>query len=181
MARALLIIDIQRDYFAGGGYPLAEPDSAAQAAARVLGAFRESGEPVVHVKHVWDEPEATYMVPGTEGAEIHPTVAPHPGERVIEKEEPNAFLGTGLESELRSIGADELVIAGMESGMCVDSTVRAASDLGFEVTLVHDACAASDAEFGGVSVPGPIAHAAFMAALADGYADLVGSEELSAG
>lgn len=76
MARGLLIVDIQRDYFPGGAYPLVGPEPAAAAAQRVLEAFRSSGEPVIHLRHLWDAPEATFMRPGTDGIEIHPSVAP---------------------------------------------------------------------------------------------------------
>jgi nicotinamidase-related amidase len=179
MPRGLLIIDIQRDYFPGGAYPLVGPDAAAEAARRALDAFRASGEPVVHLKHVWDAPEATFMRPGTDGVEIHPLVAPAEGERVIEKAEPNGFLGTELEATLREAGIDSLVVAGMMSSMCVDATVRAAVDLGFDATVVHDACAAPDLSYEGTQIPGAAVHGAFMAALADGYAKLVASRELS--
>jgi nicotinamidase-related amidase len=178
MARALLIIDIQRDYFPGGAYPLVEPEPAAEAARHVLDGFRSRGEPVVHMKHVWDAPDATFMRPGTDGVEIHPLVAPADGERVIEKAEANSFLGTGLESVLREAGIDSLVVAGMMSSMCVDATVRAAVDLGFGATVVHDACAAPDLSFQGETIPGTAVHGAFMAALADGYATLAASHEL---
>jgi nicotinamidase-related amidase len=180
VGRGLVIIDIQRDYFPGGAHPLVEPEAAAAAASRVLAGFRDSGEPVVHLKHVWDEPEATFMRPGTDGVEIHPTVAPAADEPVIEKGEPNGFLDTGLEGELRSRRIDELVVLGMMSNMCVDATTRAAADLGFAVTVVHDACAASDLEFDGTSVPGAEVHAAFMASLADGYAEVLAADELQA-
>lgn len=178
MPRTLLIIDIQRDYFPGGAYPLVEPEAAAAEARRVLDAFRAGGEPVIHMKHVWDEPDAEFMRPGTEGIEIHPSVAPADGELVLEKTTPNSFVGTPLEETLRGSDANELVVAGMMSSMCVDATVRAAADLGFSPTVVHDACAAPDLEFNGVEVPGAAVHAAFMAALADGYADLTSAAEL---
>jgi nicotinamidase-related amidase len=178
MPRGLLIIDIQRDYFPGGAYPLVGPEAAAEAARRALDAFRASGEPVVHLKHVWDAPDATFMRPGTDGVEIHPLVEPAEGERVIEKAQPNGFLGTGLEATLREAGIDSLVVAGMMSSMCVDATVRAAVDLGFGATIVHDACAAPDLSYEGAEIPGAAVHGAFMAALADGYATLVGSQEL---
>jgi nicotinamidase-related amidase len=180
MARTLLIIDIQRDYFPGGAYPLVEPEAAAEAARRVLGSFRDSGEPVIHMKHVWDAPEAEFMRPGTEGIEIHPTVEPTDGELVLEKTTPNSFVDTPLEEELRQRDPDELVVAGMMSSMCVDATVRAAGDLGFSLTVVHDACAAPDLQFDGVDVPGATVHAAFMAALADGYAEVTSAAELLA-
>jgi nicotinamidase-related amidase len=179
--RTLLIIDIQRDYFPGGAYPLVEPEAAAEAAHKVLGRFREAGDPVIHMKHVWDAPDAEFMRPGTEGIEIHPAVAPVEGEPVLEKSNPNSFLDTGLEEELRKRGADDLVVAGMMSSMCVDATVRAAADLGFSPTVVHDACAAPDLEFNGVEVPGAAVHAAFMAALADGYAELASAADLLSG
>jgi nicotinamidase-related amidase len=177
-SRTLLIIDIQRDYFPGGAYPLVEPEAAAESARKVLDSFRAAGEPVIHMKHVWDAPDAEFMRPGTEGIEIHPTVEPADGELVLEKTSPNSFVETMLEDELRERGTEGLVVAGMMSSMCVDATVRAAADLGFSPTVVHDACAAPDLEFDGVEVPGAAVHAAFMAALADSYAEVTSAAEL---
>ena len=179
MSRALLIVDIQNDYFPGGAHPLHEPEAAAAAARSVLDRFRAGAEPVIHVRHVWDEPDAPFMRPGTAGVEIHESVAPAAGEPVIEKDAPNAFLRTELERELRERGVEELVVCGMMTSMCVDATVRAAADLGFTVTLVHDACAAPALSFGGTDVPAPAVGAAFIAALGEGYATLAGAAELS--
>ncbi|MFF2271980.1 cysteine hydrolase family protein [Agromyces sp. NPDC058136] len=189
MTRALLIIDIQQDYFAGGRHPLVGPEEAAAQASRLLSAWRERGEPVVHVQHIWDAPDAAFFRPGTPGVEIHPSVAPLPGEVLVTKENPNSFLETGLDGRLRALAAGtdepvelvELVVVGMMSSMCVDATVRAASDLGYTVTVAHDACAAPDLEFGGALVPGAQVHAAFMAALDGSYAAVVSTEELLAG
>ena len=180
-SRTLLIIDIQRDYFPGGAYPLVEPEAAAEAARRVLDSFRGSNEQVIHMKHVWDAPDAEFMRAGTEGIEIHPSVAPAEGELVLEKASPNSFVNTALAAELRDRGTADLVVAGMMSSMCVDATVRAAADLGFSPTVVHDACAAPDLEFNGTDVPGAVVHAAFMAALADGYAEVTSAAELISG
>ena len=179
MRRALVIVDIQKDYFPGGAHPLVAPEAAATAARRVLDAFRASGDPVVHVRHVWDEDDATFMRPETEGIEIHPEVAPADGELVITKEFPNSFRETALEGELRARGVESLVVCGMMTSMCVDATVRAAVDLGFDTTVVHDACATCDLEFDGRSVPAAQVHSAFLAALGDGYAAVVSSDEMS--
>jgi nicotinamidase-related amidase len=179
MSRALVIIDIQRDYFPGGARPLVEPEAAAANAKRVLERFRDGGEPIVHLQHVWDAPEATFMRPGTEGVEIHADVAPEDGETVLQKAQPNGFVGTALERELRGHGVEEVVVAGMMSSMCVDATVRAAVDLGFTATVVCDACAAPDLEFAGQTIPGATVHGAFMAALGDGYARLARADELT--
>ena len=186
MTRTLLIIDIQQDYFAGGRHPLVGPEAAADRASEVLAAWRERGEPVVHIQHVWDAPDAAFFQPGTPGVEIHPSGAPREGETVLTKALPNAFIGTGLEGVLREHDAasaaeaapQQLVVMGMMSSMCVDATVRAAADLGFQVTVVHDACAAPDLTFDGVTVPAAQVHAAFMAALGDSYAELASAEQI---
>ena len=141
MARALVIIDIQNDYFPGGRSELVGADAAAARAADVLAGFRERGEQVVHLQHVWDAPDAEFFAPGTPGVDINDAVAPDDGEPVIQKAFPNGFQQTDLEQRLRDSGADELVLCGMMTSMCVDATVRAAVDLGFECTVVHDACA----------------------------------------
>jgi nicotinamidase-related amidase len=178
MARALLLIDIQRDYFPGGRHPLVGSDRAADAASSVLADFRARAEPIVHVQHSWDGPDAAYLKPGTSGFAHDDRVAPAGEEPIVVKEAPNAFVGTGLEQRLRDGGIDQLVVAGMMTSMCVDATVRAAVDLGFSVTVVGDACAAPDLEHAGVRVPGEQVHAAFLAALAEGYADVVEARAL---
>jgi nicotinamidase-related amidase len=178
VTRGLVIVDIQNDYFPGGGHPLVGPENAAAAAARLLAGFRSAGDPVFHIRHVWDEDEATFMRPGTEGVEIHQTVAPHQGEPVISKEYPNSFRETPLEAKLKEAGVDEIVVCGMMTSMCVDATVRAAVDLGFETTVAHDACATCDLEFGGQVVPAASVHAAFLAALGDDYAAVVSTDEI---
>ncbi|GIL37278.1 cysteine hydrolase family protein [Phycicoccus sp. DTK01] len=178
MTTALLIIDIQDDYFPGGAFPLVGPEEAAGHAADVLDRFRVAGRPVVHVQHVWDDPEADFFRPGTPGVEIHHLVAPRDGEPVVQKAFPNAFRDTDLRAKLASLGVDALVVAGMMTSLCVDATVRAAADLGFDVTVVADACAAPDLEFGGRTVAAADVHAAFLAALADSYATVTTAAEL---
>jgi nicotinamidase-related amidase len=178
MSRALVIVDIQNDYFPGGRSELVGSEAAAERAAAVLHGFRDRGEQVVHVQHVWDGPDAAFFAPGTPGVEIHPAVAPTPSEPVVQKAAPNSFLGTDLEQRLRAAGAEELVVCGMMTSMCVDATVRAAVDLGFDVTVAHDACATKDLRFGDRAVAAADVHGAFLAALADGYATVVASGEL---
>jgi nicotinamidase-related amidase len=170
MTRALVVVDIQNDYFPGGANPLDGPEAAAGKARSLLDAFRASGEQIVHVKHVWDAPDALYLRPGTPGGEINDAVRPDPGEAVVEKAFPNAFLETPLDRGLKDAGADQLIVCGMMTSMCVDATVRAAVDLGYEVAVAHDACATMALEFGDRRVAAADVHAAFLAALADGYA-----------
>jgi nicotinamidase-related amidase len=174
-----VIVDIQKDYFPGGAHPLEATETAVASAKRLLESFRAADEPVVHVRHIWDEEDATFMRPGTEGVEIHSDVAPADGELVITKAYPNSFRETELESELRARGIDELVVCGMMTSMCVDATVRAAVDLGFGTTVAHDACATCDLEFAGRSVPAAAVHSAFLAALGDGYATILATNDIA--
>ncbi len=178
MARVLVLVDIQNDYFPGGANPLDEPDAAAWNAGRLLAAFRASEEPVIHLQHVWDDPSATYMRPETDGIDIHVSVAPAEGEPVVRKAFANGFHSTTLADELEAAGAEAVVVCGMMTSMCVDATVRAAADLGYEVSVAHDACATMPLTFGDVEVPAEHVQAAFLAALADGYARVASVDEL---
>jgi nicotinamidase-related amidase len=177
MTRALVIVDIQRDYFPGGNMPLHEPEAAAAKAGRVLEAFRAAGEPVIHIQHL-SPAGAGFLEEGTPGAEIMAPVTPDAGETVMQKRAPNSFLGTELEQHLRELGVDEVVVVGMMTSMCVDATTRAGADLGFGMTIVPDACAAPALEFDGRQVSGPDVHAAFVAALGQFYATVTPADQL---
>src|SRR3954463_540000 len=176
--RALLIIDIQNDYFAGGRMELEGADAAADNASQALARWRKDGLPVFHVRHLSTRPGATFFLPGTSGAQIHSTVRPQGGERVIEKNFPNSFRGTELERALKQAGVKELVVAGMMTHMCADASVRQAADLGYAVTLLGDACATRAQTFGGETVPARQVHAAFLAALNGFYAKVIPTHEL---
>ncbi|WIB76697.1 cysteine hydrolase family protein [Curtobacterium sp. MCPF17_002] len=175
MTRALLLVDIQRDYFPGGAFPLVEPVAAAAAARTVLDSFRASDELIVHVFHVSTDPAATFFLPGTPGIGFHPLVEPAAGETVLEKHHPNSFIDTGLQGVLDDAGVTDLVLVGMMSSMCIDSTTRAAHELGYTCTVVADACAAPDLRYGDTVVPGASVHAAFMAALDGSFATVTSS------
>jgi nicotinamidase-related amidase len=175
---ALLIIDVQNDYFPGGAMALEGPDAAAAKAAQALSVFRKRQHPVVHVRHLSTRPGSTFFLPGTKGVEIHSSVTPANGETVIEKNFPNSFRATGLKEILEQKQIKNLVVAGMMTHMCVDATVRHAADLGYKVTLLGDACATRAQSFGDESVPARQVHAAFLAALSGFYAKVVRADEL---
>ena len=178
MTRALLIIDIQNDYFPGGNKPLVNPEAAGERAHALLEAFRQRGELVVHIRHLSVRKGASFFLPDTPGAEIHPCVQPIEGEPVFVKYYPNSFRDTGLDELLQEHKVRKLVVCGMMSNMCVDATVRAAFDLKYFCTVAADACAAPDLEFNGTLVPAAHVHAAFMAALASVYAQVKPVEEI---
>jgi len=179
MKTALLIIDIQKDYFPGGKYPLVEPLAAAQKAYMLLQCFREHGGHHVHIQHISLKPDASFFVKGTAGSDIHDSAAHFEGEPIVYKHEPNSFLNTNLLELLKSWEVERVVITGMMSHMCVDATARAASDLGFKVIVAEDACATRDLKFDGSVVPADHVHKAFMSAL-QSYGDVMKSDEVIA-
>ena len=178
MTKALLIIDIQNDYFAGGAMQLVGSDAAAHNAARILASFREQGLPVIHVQHLALSPTATFFLPGTDGAKIHESVAPIDGETVITKNFPNSFRGTNLKDVLDGLSLEQLVVVGMMTHMCIDTSVRAANDFGFKVTLVSDACATLDLEFDGRTVAAADVQVSYLAAIDGSFATIVTTDAL---
>ncbi|HEX6265745.1 MAG TPA: cysteine hydrolase family protein [Burkholderiales bacterium] len=175
---ALVVIDIQNDYFPGGAMELEGAEAAGAKAGEAIRAFRGRGLPVIHVRHLSVRPGSTFFIPGTRGAEIHDLVKPAPNESVVEKNFPNSFRATGLKEILEKQGIKNLAVAGMMTHMCVDATVRHAADLGYRITLLGDACATRAQSFGGETVSARQVHAAFLAALNGFYAKVIPSHEL---
>jgi nicotinamidase-related amidase len=180
MHTALLLIDIQNDYFPGGAMELVGSVEAGQRAAMLLEAFRRTGRPVVHVQHISVRPGATFFLPDTPGVEIHPCVAPQEGETIVRKHFPNSFRETPLLEHLRSRNVTGLVIAGMMTHMCVDTTTRAAADLGLACQLAHDACATRALSFGGSTVAAADVQTAFVASLNGSFARVRSAAEICA-
>jgi len=125
--------------------------------------------------------ELLLFLPGSPGAEIHSCVAPAEDEPVIRKHYPNSFRDTYLLTYLKNRGITDLTVAGMMTHMCVDTTVRAAFDLGLSCTIAHDACATRDLSFGGRRVAAAEVQAAYVAALDGLFARALTVEEIVAG
>ncbi len=179
MNTALLIIDIQKEYFPGGRRELVEPFKAAEKAYMLLQCFREHGGQHVHIQHVATRPDATSFISGDRGTDIHDAVAHFEGEPLVQKHFPNSFRETNLLELLKSWGTERVVICGMMSHMCVDATARAAGDLGFQVLVAEDACATMDLKFGETVIPADHVHKAFMAALKS-YGQVMSAEQVIA-
>ncbi len=181
MSTALILIDIQNDYFPGGKMELSESLAASLKARDLLTFFRKNQLRVIHVQHLSVRPGATFFIPGTTGAAIHENVRPLPAETLIEKNFPNSFRQTRLLDHLRETGTTSLTIAGMMTHMCVEATTRAAFDLGFECTLIHDACATRSLSFGNNTVSAEQVQTSFLAALNGLYAKILSCDEFTGG
>jgi nicotinamidase-related amidase len=180
MNTALVIVDIQKDYFPEGKLPLVGPIEASQQAARLLDHFRRAQWPVIHVQHIAVRPGATFFLPGTPGVDFHANVQPLPNETIVQKNFPNSFRDTPLLDVLREKQVSRLVICGMQTSMCVDATTRAAADYGFECFVAVDACAARNLTFDGHPVPAAQVHYAFLAALNGSYAKVLKVDQILA-
>ena len=139
-ARALILIDIQQGfdspYWGARNNPGAEAN-----AARLLTHWRANFWPVIHVRHMSTTPGSPLNPDGGNVA-FKPEVAPLTGEPVMTKRVNSAFIGTQLEPRLHSANVTALTICGLTTPHCVSTTTRMAANLGFQVDLVHDACAA---------------------------------------
>jgi nicotinamidase-related amidase len=162
---ALLIIDVQNDYFKGGAMTLSGAEEAAKKAQQVLEFFRKNNLPVVHIKHLATNEGATFFLPDTKGAEINSSVAPKNEEKIIIKHYPNSFRETDLLEYLQSKGIKNLVITGMMTDVCVESTTRAAFDFGFNNLIIGDATATRDRDLNGKVVKAEEVQRSFLAGI----------------
>ena len=172
MKTALLLVDIQNDYFAGGRMELVDMDAASVTAGKLLAFFREQQWPTFHIQHVAIRGGATFFLPDTKGVAIHENVKPRPEDTVIQKHYPNSFRETPLLDQLNNAAVKRVVICGAMSHMCIDATTRAAADFGFNCTVIHDGCATRNLDFGNKKVLAEDVHASFMAALGSAYANV---------
>lgn len=151
---ALLLIDIQDFYFPGGNSALVEPEAAAKKAALLLTDFRAKNQLIVHIRHDYEP-----------GGNINSLVLPLKNEKVITKKEVNSFKDTDLLAYLNEYNIDTLMLAGMQTHMCLEAATRAAHDYGFVCIVVQDACATKDLSYNGISISAKEVHFSTLATL----------------
>lgn len=173
MKQALIIVDIQNDYFPGGKMELVGIEIAVKNAKHALELFRAKNLPIFHIQHLSNRAGATFLLPETDGVEIHESVTPKNGEYIIQKHFPNSFRDTSLNDQLQGLNVGEVIICGAMTHMCIDSTVRAAFDFDFRCIVVSDACATRNMQFAGIDIEASQIHAAFLAALSSPFAHII--------
>jgi nicotinamidase-related amidase len=167
----LLIIDMQKCMASPAAGARNNP-AAEQNVARLLRHWRAAGASVVHVRHISRSPESQFA-PGQAGVEFQPALAPLPGEHVVEKNVPDAFINTGLERWLRVRGVERLVIVGVSTNNSVESSARTAGNLGFKTVVVADATFAFEkVDYAGVPRSADEVHAMSLANLEGEYATI---------
>lgn len=177
---ALLIIDVQNDYFPGGKMTLEKSEQAAENIRKVLDYFRNNHLPVIHIRHISTNDGATFFLPDTDGVKINNRVLPQENEKIITKHFPSSFRETDLLNYLQSKKIKNLVITGMMTDVCVESTTRAAFDFGFSNTVIGDATATRNRELNGEVIKAEEVQRSFLAgisALGNLYARVINAKE----
>ena len=136
MRTALLVIDVQKGMFMPPG-PAFRGDEVVGRIGGLLAEARARKLPVLHVQH--DGGPGDVLAHGTEGWQIHAGAAPQSGEPVVEKRHCNSFQETDLGARLGAQGIERLIVAGLQTEYCIDTTCRAAAAEGYKVVLVSDA------------------------------------------
>lgn len=172
MKEALLIIDVQNDYFPGGTCELYGAYEAENKIRALIEESRKTNRPIIYIQHI-NPPDDTFFIEGTFGCEISERIKPQADDKVIVKYYPNSFLETELDSYLKEKGIEKLIVCGMMTHMCVDTTVRAAMDHGYTVDLVADGCATMDLEISGEIIPAQVVQKTFLASLSGVFANIV--------
>ena len=179
MKTALILVDIQNDYFPGGRMELEGSIQASLQAKTLLSYFRQKRLPLVHIQHISTRPGATFFLPDTDGLKIYSDVQPIEGEICFQKHYPNSFRETPLLAWLQGQQVKRLVLCGMMTHMCIDATTRAAYDLGFECLLAQDACATKTLTYLGQSIPAQYVQLSFLAALNGTFAKVLNCQEIT--
>lgn len=179
MKTALLLVDIQNDYFPHGKMELRNPVEASAYARQLLQLFRRKMN-LFFISTCSNKRWCYFFLPNTEGVHIHESVRPLREETVILKHYPNSFRETDLLEQLQRLDIEHVVICGMMTHMCIDATVRAAFDFGFQCTVIHDACATKDLSFKNATIPAVYIHNTILASLNGVYANVMSTEEFLA-
>ncbi len=170
---ALVIIDVQSAFFDKDGNVYAyRGDEFLSTIKGLISRARKAGVPVIYVQH--DGDKGTPFEPGKPGWPINPAIAPLKGELVVHKRTPDSFYGTTLQAELESRGIRKLIISGFQSDWCVDTTVRRAYSLEYDVVVVEDAHSTYDTKI--LKAPQIIAH--HNSIFGGRFAKLVKAEEI---
>lgn len=154
MKTALIVVDIQNDYFPGGRFTLENSEQALAATREAIAQARQAGDVVIGIQHI-SPSDGPFMAKGTAGADLHPAIADAlEGCVVIEKHQADSFLGTTLGQELASRNVSAIRLAGMMTQHCVTHTALSPEAAGLDVTILGECCAAPTAVISTIALSG---------------------------
>ena len=173
--KALIVIDVQNDYFPGGVWHLPDAEKALPNINRLIELARERGDAVVFVQHV-TPPGAPVFAEGSEGGKLHADLGIRPDDVLFQKRHPSAFQDTGLHEHLQQQGVTAVDVCGFMTQMCCDTTSREAYSRGYTVRLFRDATAAKPLTVDGETLPHDLVHKVSLGAL-QSFAKIVTTDQ----
>lgn len=176
MNRALLVIDVQNDYFSGP-HEITWPPRSFESIQRAMDLATANGVPIVLIQQTFRDPNAPLFCKGTPGWEIPAPILSRPHDIIIEKPLPGSFTDTNLEEWLRERGIDTVVICGYMTQMCCDTTSRQAVHLGFAVEFLSDATGTHTFTNDAGTVTAEELHRAALVVQASRFAKVMGVEQ----
>jgi len=147
-SQALIVIDVQNDYFAGGRYPLHQPEVTLAHTLSLMDQAKEKGIPIIHVQHLVSPSlgEGLFFYDDSQGAAIHPEIlAAAPDAPIVIKRHADCFERTDLDAQLNALGVERIVLAGMMTHNCVAHTALSPAAARYQPTVVEPACCTVDA------------------------------------
>lgn len=151
MTRALLVIDVQNEYF-DGALPITYPVGHLDRILEVMDRAAAAGVPTAVIRHHQADPQSPIFCKGSDQWQLHPEVEQRPRDILIDKQLPGSFTQTELDDWLKRVGADTVTIAGYMTHMCCDTTAKQAFHRGYKVEFLRDATGTLNIENAGGSV-----------------------------
>ena len=176
MSRALLVIDVQREYF-DGALPIRHPVGHLESILNVMDRATQAKLPTAVIRHHQPDPESPLFRHGSEMWQLHPEVETRPRDILIDKRLPGAFTDTSLEDWLKSVDADTVSIVGYMTQVCCDTTARQAFHLGYRVEFLSDATGTLDVENKAGQVTAEQLHEAILVSQQMFISDVIDSQE----
>lgn len=170
---ALILVDLQNDYFTAGRFELDDTNKAAKQAKTLLTHFREQALPVIHIQHIFEDNNAPFFAANTSGIAIEASVAPLENEPIIVKHQIDSFINTSLEQTLIDLGIEKLVIVGAMAQACIQTIARSATNKGYHCEVISDAIAAPTLSYGEHSFSGAQLVAVNLLSLSFGGAEAI--------
>ncbi|MFW3589445.1 cysteine hydrolase family protein [Vagococcus fluvialis] len=165
MKKALLIIDVQNDYFKHGKMELHLPEEALMKINKLEDYFIEKKQPIIYVQHIKEQGSTDFFERGTKGVLLHEKLKINSSSIIIEKQFPNSFFKTNLKEVLETLDIQQVIITGMMTHMCIDSTTRASKEYGYDPILISDATATKSLTFKNHEINAENVQLSFLSAL----------------
>ena len=175
MSRALVVIDVQREYFEGA-LPIRHPVGHLGTILEVMDAAKKANIPTIVVRHHQPDPQSPIFCNGSDMWQLHDEVEARPRDILIDKQLPGSFTNTPLEHFLKERGVDTVCIAGYMTQVCCDTTARQAFHRGYKVEFLRDATGTLDVENKAGSVTAEQLHESILVAQQMFMSDVIDKE-----